>query len=590
MKLNPRLMLFGLFLCLFSTWIDAARTTVEILPLYNEAVKGEPFPIGIYLQSDPGWHTYAHPSGDSGMPTSVTWDLPKGVVASDIDWPKPKAFSEEGLTTYGYEGSVLLPVSLTLDATSDLKSTLPLKGTVEWLECNTVCLPQSFDFELHIPVVENVAKQTINPKATALWPEMASFNSTHQAKPNAFWLMILWAFLGGLILNFMPCVFPVIGLKALGFIEQGREDPLKAKFHGLVFTLGVWVSFCALAGVLIFLRAQGEELGWGFQLQSPGFVLALSALLFALAWSLMGVFEIGLSAMNFGSNLSNRTGYKGSFFSGVLATVVATPCTAPFMGVALGFALSQSVFSALIIFSAMALGISAPFLALTCFPSLIEKLPRPGSWMETFKQFTAFPLFATTLWLLSVFAAQTSLENCFFALWSLLGLGFSLWCYGKFCNLGCKKYSKITGWILIILSATGASYLAQEALNLESSAHENQQSLPWEVFSDEKLQSILASGRPVFVNFTAKWCLTCQANLHGPLGSDAVREAFMKANVACLKADWTQRDPKITQALHRLNRSGVPAYALYSPKQPHEPLVLPELLTESILLEAVSFL
>lgn len=576
---------FALLFLLFSALISlGAHTRISWIPFYNEAFFHEPIPLGLYLESEPGWHTYSDPSGDSGLPTTVHWDLPPGVTPHPIKWPKPKIYKEEGVVTYGYDGATLLPMHLEINEKIFKGDVLHLKGRVEWLECNGLCLPQSELFELSLPIVKEISARTLNSQATGLWPNPSANKMNPQAKEYTLFWMLLWAFIGGLILNFMPCVFPVIGLKVLSFMEQSQNDPSKAKLHGAVFTLGVWLSFCSLAGVLLFLRNQGHALGWGFQLQSPGFILALVALLFTLGWNLLGVFEVGLSLMNTGNQLAARSGYMGSFFSGVLATVVATPCTAPFMGAALGFALSQSTFIAMSVFSMMALGMSAPYFLLTCFPALLKKMPRPGDWMETFKHWMAFPLFATVIWLLSVFTDQTSTKRLFWVLWMLLALGIAVWVYGRFCKAYDSKISKVIGFSLIAISAFGANFTVQKAL--EGDIVESSEGLNWEPYSEERLMSFLKDSRYVFVNFTASWCLTCQANLHGALSSSAVVEAFQKANVVCLKADWTKRDPELTATLAKLGRSGVPTYALYKPTDP-EPIMLPEILTEDIVLEAL---
>lgn len=581
-----KLKFFFLWLLLSVFTASGAHTKISWIPLYNEAVEGELIPIGLCLASEPGWHTYSDPSGDSGLPTAVNWDLPEGVKAHPIEWPLPKTYESDGVVTYGYEGKTLLPMALEVTPKALLKDVLHVKGRVDWLECNELCLPQSESFEFSMPMVQDVSLRTLNPKASGLWPENAYHAISPPSGNTTLVWMLFWAFIGGLILNFMPCVFPVIGLKVLSFVEQSQNDPTKAKLHGAIFTLGVWVSFCSLAGLLIFLRDQGHALGWGFQLQSPGFILALVALLFTLGWNLLGVFEIGMSLMNTGNQLASKSGYTGSFFSGVLATVVATPCTAPFMGAALGFALSQSAFIALSVFSMMAFGMSSPYFLLTCFPSLIQRIPRPGNWMETFKHWMAFPLFATVIWLLSVFTDQTSTKSLFWVLWMLLGLGIALWVYGKFCKSYDSKISKIIGFSLMALSAVGISFTLQKAFQDES-AQASSAGLPWESYSEDRLASLIKESRYVFINFTASWCLTCQTNLHGALSSEEVIQAFQAAHVACLKADWTKRDPQLTATLAKLGRSGVPTYALYKPNQPNEPIILPEILTEAILIQAL---
>ena len=390
---------------------------------------------------------------------------------------------------------------------------------------------------------------------------------------------LLLAFLGGLILNLMPCVFPVLGIKILGFVNQAGAERRRVMLHGVAFTVGVFVSFWALATVLAILRAGGEQLGWGFQLQSPAFVFGLAAVLLVFGLAMSGVFEFGLSATGVGSQLQTKQGYTGSFFTGVLATVVATPCSAPFLAPALGAALALPTGQSFAVFSAIALGLSVPYLLLSIFPSAVRILPRPGAWMETFKQVMAFPLYATVGYLVWVLAGQTTENGLLMALFGLTLVAMATWLYGRYSTPGAKPARRRFGWV------ASAALLAIGAwLGWPRAAAPTD--ITWEPWSAEAIAQALAEQRPVYVDFTARWCATCQTNKRIVFSSDNVKREFRDRGVVTLKADWTNRDPAITAELARWKRSAVPFNLVYLPGQP-EPIVLPELLTPSIVLEAL---
>jgi thiol:disulfide interchange protein DsbD len=384
-------------------------------------------------------------------------------------------------------------------------------------------------------------------------------------------LILLFALLGGLILNLMPCVFPVLAIKAVSVIESHRDE----RAHALAYASGVILSCAAVAGLLIALRASGQALGWGFQLQSPVFIALLAYLMFALGLSLSGVAQFGTSFMGVGQSLTEQGGYAGSFFTGVLATVVASPCTAPFMGVALGYAIAQPAPVALLVFMVLGLGLALPFLLLGFFPRLGAWLPRPGAWMETFKQVMAFPLYLTAVWLLWVLGRQSGANAITLALAGLVLIGFALWLWSK-TPRGFLRTA------LAMVSVAGAlALLAHPALKVQGAPA----ALEHEAYSDARLAQLRAEGRTVFVNFTADWCITCKANEKVTLDSAAVKAAFAAKNVAWLTADWTREDPAITAALARFGRNGVPLYLLYPSRGEAE--VLPQLLTPDIVIEAL---
>lgn len=388
------------------------------------------------------------------------------------------------------------------------------------------------------------------------------------------------AFLGGLILNLMPCVFPVLGLKVLGFVQQAGADRKKITAHGLVFTSGVLLSFWLLAAVLALLRAGGEQLGWGFQLQEPGFVFVLAAGLLAFAMNLSGVFEFGLGATALGGGLQQKQGLAGSFFTGVLATVVATPCSAPFLAPALGAALALPVASSFAVFTAIGLGLSAPYLALAAFPAAVRALPRPGAWMETFKQGMAFLLYGTVGLMVWILAGQVEGDGLLAVFLALTGLAFALWLYGRATAPAARPRRGLLVFALVLVAAAVVYGWPRAATAGD---------LKWEPWSAERVADLRAEGSPIYVDFTARWCFTCQTNkkaiFAGP-GSEALRKVMQERRVALLRADWTNRDPLITAELKRWDRAAVPFNLVYLPGVA-EPKVLPELLTAATVREAL---
>ncbi|HEY4354810.1 MAG TPA: thioredoxin family protein [Acidobacteriaceae bacterium] len=383
------------------------------------------------------------------------------------------------------------------------------------------------------------------------------------------------ALLGGIVLNLMPCVFPVLFIKGLSLVNSSTEEKSRQRLHGLFYTLGILVSFWAIVAVLLTLRQGGKELGWGFQLQSPGFVAILAALVFFLGLSLAGQFELGLSLTSAGGELARKQGLAGSFFTGVLATVVATPCTAPLMGAAIGFALAQPGWITFLIFTALALGLALPYLALTLQPQWTRVLPKPGAWMEILKQLTAVPLFLTAIWLVWVFGHLYAADGVD----RMVGL------------LGCFLVLAIAGWVLGRWPARWGASITAVVLIAASLVlplrKPTADTLTWQPWNTASFQAARASGKPVFVDFTAAWCLSCQVNERAVLRSADVESSLTGKDFILLKADWTQYDPAITKALSAVDRSGVPTYVIYPPGEKSNPDVLPELLTKDLVLKAI---
>ena len=647
-------------------------------------VAGKRFLLGLQIEHQPGWHTYWKNAGDSGIPTTLEWTLPPGVSAGQIAWPTPKTLPLGPLMNYGYEGSLLLPVEITVP--SNFKADkLAIGLRADWLVCKVDCVPESGTFALELPlgkplqqhtaifrvtqeslphtlpaiqaqakvrdsilevdvsgmpvemlgktvlffpeqsgVIDNAAKveqrweqgrlrlriplssQRSESPATidavlvpanaergiqlrfdvaGGWPKGAQETAASVPVPpvaDAFQpsliLTLLLAFAGGALLNLMPCVFPVLSLKILHFAQHAGA-PRRLVAGGLAYTLGVVGSFVALAGLLIFLRESGEQLGWGFQLQSPFVVAFLAALFTMIGLNLAGVFEIGSLLPSSLASKRAKNPLLDDALSGMLAVAVASPCTAPFMGAALGAALTLPVPLALLTFAALGLGMAAPYLLASIWPATARLLPRPGAWMVHFKVLMAFPMFGTVVWLVWVLGQQAGINAAAALLGLLVVLAFFAWALGT----GGSSRAR-----LVLLSLSSVSLLAallwawpilQQETAIDGVARpERSRALEWQPWSAEAVTFAQQAGRPVFVDFTAAWCVTCQFNKLTTLADDDVLADFKAKDTLLLRADWTRRDPVITSELRRLGRSGVPVYALYIPGAA-QPQLLSELLT-----------
>jgi thiol:disulfide interchange protein len=401
-------------------------------------------------------------------------------------------------------------------------------------------------------------------------------------------ILLLLAILGGLILNLMPCVFPVLSIKAMGLVEQAKKHPAAVRTKGLVFAAGVISSMLCLASVLLVLRAGGQQIGWGFQLQSPLFVTLLVYLLFAVGLNLSGVFEVGGGLAGVGDGLTQGDSYRASFFTGVLTTLVATPCTAPYMAFAVGAALTQPAAVALCIFAALGLGLALPYLLLSFAPWMRRALPKPGAWMDTLKQVFAFPIYASAAWLLWVLAQQTSSFGLGAALAGAIFIALAAWAYqkSKSSSAGGRVAALVTTTLALLIAVALPVHFADVAAAAGTSAVGIRAADEWQPYDAAEVARLKSAGRPLLVNFTASWCLTCLVNERNAFADSAVQEIFRSKGVTLMKGDWTNRDPAITKALASFGRAGVPLYVVYNSKPGSPELVLPQLLTASIVQSA----
>ncbi len=676
--------------------VTTERVRAELLAHAPEGVApGKPVWVGLQIRHQPQWHTYWKNPGDSGLPTTLTWTLPAGVMAGDIAWPTPVKIPLGNLANYGYEGTVLLPVPLTITPgfkPSLLASDLEVKLKANWLVCRKECIPEEGEFILRVPTRGSTALhgaafqmawdaqprpltgpaggQTarvqdqglkvsvtglpetlrgrsleIYPETTAIiepagawtqawqgvawtaqlplsaqrsdapqrlpvviadrdgggswrtelavngtWPATASPASVPPALeealrrnaqapgpgavPASLAAALLGALLGGLILNLMPCVFPVLAVKVVGFARHG-DDRRAHRLGGLAYSAGVVVSFLALGGLMLALRAAGEQLGWGFQLQSPAVVAALAALFTLIGLNLAGVFEFGAMLPSRVATLQARHPVGDAFLSGVLAVAIASPCTAPFMGASLGLAVTLPPGQALTVFAALGIGMALPYLAASWVPAVARALPRPGAWMDTLRKFMAFPMFATVAWLVWVLGQQSGIDGAGALLALLVALGWVVWA------LTLRGRARI---VVAVLAASAAGALVwslgpQVVRPATAPAPAAAPGERWQAWSEQAVREGLAAGRPVFVDFTAAWCVTCQYNKRTTLADEAVLADFAARRVTLLRADWTRRDPAITAALASLGRNGVPVYVLYAPGR--APVVMSEVLSAS---------
>ena len=715
--------------------VKTEHVTAELVAERSAVQPGEPLRIGLRLQHIPHWHTYWRNPGDSGLPTTLSWTLPVGSHAGEIDWPAPKRLPIGPLVNYGYEGELLLPLVYTPPADARHGSTLSLQAKATWLVCRDVCIPESATLALQLPVVGGAASadavtpgstehtalfertageqsaplagwavdaqqagrellvtyskardpttprpalqwfpyaaQLIEPAkhevfrtdsgyavklrlldgvaappslsgivvaqgvtapgaptvwgnaqrsaefdtpvrsvAALVWPTgakalvdtdaSAATPETLGGRANLGWATaLLLAFVGGMVLNLMPCVFPVLSIKLLSLVKHSGDGPPAAaalRTHALAYSAGVVMSFLALAALLLALRAAGSAIGWGFQLQEPGVVFVLALLFFALGLNLMGAFEFGGLLPQGLAAWRDRRPAVDALESGVLAVVAASPCTAPFMGAALGYAITQSPAVGLSVFGALGLGMALPYALLVLMPGWRSRLPRPGAWMLRLKQALAFPMFLTVVWLVWVLGQQTGIDGAAKALIALVVMAFAIWVAGGRSSVGAAGDGRplarraIGGLMLaaaLAWSWPGGALGGGDAATARA-ATPGSPDAAWAPYDETVIAERLAAGQPVFVDFTAAWCVSCQVNKRLVLHTDATMQAFARANVALMRADWTQRDARITAALARLGRNGVPVYVLLRPGR--EPLLLPEILTAQLVRDALATL
>jgi thiol:disulfide interchange protein DsbD len=557
--------------------------------LQQESIRpGSPFLALVRLAMDEGWHVYAPEPGDSGLPTTVSWDLPAGFTAGPLRWPTPRRFEESGLVTRGYEGELLLVAEITPPADLPPGSTVTVRARVAWLACRQECLPGEAFLAATVPVLD--ADPIADPRTANLFDAAAAaLRPTPAGAGIGLLLALLLAFVGGLILNLMPCVLPVLSLKVVGFANRASEDRAGGLAHGLWYTAGVLVSFWVIAGTLAALKAGGRLLGWGFQFQDPAAVTAIAVVLFLLGLNLFGVFEIGVRAAGAGAGLRSRRGWLGSFAGGLFMTLVATPCTAPFMGAALGYALARPPLVSLAVFTSLGLGVALPYALVSTVPGLARLLPKPGPWMETLKQVMGFPMMAAAAWFVGLAATLGGTTVVTPLLAALLAAGLGAWIWGRWGRVDRGRRSRIVAAVVALLLVGSSLVIAVTAVRARVgvvAAHPGAAAGAWEPWSPLRVEELRGEGTPVFVDFTAAWCLTCQLNEATTLNAPRVLEALRDRGVALLKADWTARDPSIARALERHGRAGVPLYVLYD-GEGGEPVLLPEILTPGIIFFAL---
>ena len=699
-----------------SDTVVTPRVQAQLVALAPEGIApGKPLELGLRIQHQPEWHTYWKNAGDSGLPTQLDWLLPRGMHPADIDWPAPQQIRVSDMLNYGYEGTVLLPVTVDVDAdfrpAPDGTATFELRAS--WLVCRVECIPEEGQFLLQLPVdvpetqwaSEFAAAHARAPlalpqaqaqfqvlpgedrvglrvqglpsaahgKILAFYPEAADtfvhaavlgkdwqqawegnvwtatlpLSSMRGSTPNALsfvlgvpgegsdvahapptqswrltapvqgtwkaaelatispalaaaleanqqaaqiapvapdasslWAAIVGGVIGGLLLNLMPCVFPVLAIKVMGFARHGTD--LRAqRLNGIAYAVGVVGSFVALGSLLLALRAAGEQLGWGFQLQSPWVVAGLAALFTVIGLNLAGVFEFAHVVPDRIANLHARHPLADAFLSGVVAVAIASPCTAPFMGASLGFAVGMPAMQALAVFAALGIGMALPYVAVSWVPALVRWLPRPGLWMDTFRKAMAFPMFATVVWLVWVIGQQSGIDGAATLLALLLCLAALVW------TLTLHGTTRVCLSLLVLALSAWLLQSAGRSVVEPAPASTSQQA-GWQVWSPALQADLLAQGRPVFVDYTAAWCVTCQYNKRTTLSNAEVLADFAQHNVALLRADRTRRDPAITAELTKLGRSGVPVYVLLAPNR--APIVMTELLSRQEIADALQTL
>lgn len=538
----------------------------------------------VHFKLQDGWHIYGPTlSGEIGLPTTIEWTLPPKVSVVETKWPEQVEFEFGGFKSSGYEHE--LTVSATLSSKPDDQN-LPagdtgetlaglagseIQARVSWLLCSDTCVPGSAVLTRQISAADLASGNL--PAATPAGATLA--------------LALVMGLLGGILLNFMPCVFPILSMKILSLVDHA--DSGAARSQSLVFALGVVSSFLLLAGLLMGLRAAGAELGWGFQFQSPVFVFLMILVFFLVAMNLFGVFEVGASVQNAASRADNRSGMMGSFLSGVLATAVATPCTAPLMGTALAVALARPAAEGLLIFLALGTGMALPVVLLSFYPRFLRMLPRPGAWMAVLKKVLAFPIMATVAWLLWVLQAQVSADGVLRVQIGLVMLGFGAWIFGLLSGPAASLRVRRIGQASLCAALLATALLAwptSAASNESLPVSPSHDELVWESFSRDRLESLRRSHQPVLVDITAQWCLTCQVNHRVALSGAVFSKKIREHGITLMRGDWTRRNADISAFIRSFGRDGVPLNVFFSASD-RAPQVMPALLTQSALLEVL---
>ncbi len=564
----------------------SAKVKASIVSEVKSAVPGQSFRVAVKLIHEEHWHTYGKelPPEVIGKPTKLKWTLPEGWTVEELPWPATKEVeSTDGKKSQGYEGTVYLPAKMT--ASGKAGDTRQISVKVDALACNPEnCMPVKPEAMLSILLSDKVeidpAAADVFGIAPAAEPAAVKGMSVKSVE-RSFLGYLVFAFIGGLILNVMPCVFPVLGIKIMSVVEQAGEDKKQVLLHGLSYTLGILLCFWGLGGLVIAL---GKT--WGFQLQSPGFVYGLCVFFLIFGLNMAGLFEIGASAVGVGADLQAKHGLSGSFFSGLLATVVATPCSAPFLGSALGYTVTLPAPQAMLMFTMIGIGLASPFLVLSLVPSLVSALPRPGAWMESFKQAMSFLLFGTVAFLAWVLTGMIEGQPLLFLLFSLVIIALGCWIYGRWSLPHKPSRTRLIAVLLTLGCLVGGMTFGWPKVEkgTDSEGSHVEGGLNWEAWSPEKAAQLRTEGKAVYIDYTAKWCFTCQVNKR-VYKDAALQKLIADKKIVLLKADWTNEDPRITKALSDLGKAAVPVNVLYLPGK-SEPVILPELLSVNNVSEA----
>ncbi|HSQ74837.1 MAG TPA: thioredoxin family protein [Bacteroidota bacterium] len=608
--------------------LDEGKATLQLPSKSITAAAGSTVDVQLTARIAEQWHVNSNTPNEDFLIPSVVTARASGIRLIRVRYPEAKdlalSFADKPVSVY--EGDVVFGLTFTVaEATPPGKQNAEI--TLSYQACNDkTCMPPSnatvtlvVDVTPAVPAESPAGSQkgpgtdggsdsreasdvaqAISPAAA---PSVASGvlqggDSTKSGSTRpvgaagessiSLAVALLFAFLGGMILNLMPCVLPVLSLKIMGMVKQAGEAPRERLKHGALFTFGVVASFWVLAGIMLLLQAGGEQLGWGFQLQSPSFVIVLSIFLFLFGLSMFGVFEIGTSLTGVGQGVAGGSSYTSSLISGVLATTVATPCTAPFMGSALGFTLGAPAYVAFLVFTFVGLGMAAPYLLLTTIPALLKFIPKPGAWMESMKQFMGFLLIATVLWLIWVLSLQTGADGVVILLAALLLVALGGWIFGRWGNIAKEKPTRRIAQVIALVAVAGGLFFSLtniKAKEQETAGVHRQGSIEWLTYTPELVEGLKAEGRTVFLDFTAAWCLSCQVNEKVAFSSEEVQNEFARRGIATVRADWTNHDETITRALAAFGRNSVPLYVLYAPGK--DPVLLPEIITPGIVLEAL---
>jgi thiol:disulfide interchange protein len=586
---------------------------------------GKPFRLGVELSMEPEWHTYYKDPGDAGMASSVEWKLPPGFSASNLKWQRPHRFNDGGIITFGYAGKTLIAATITPPSSLATNTKFKFKAKVKWLSCKDVCIPGAQDLTLELPSVpegkaidDNASEfATVNfdGKTSEITASPGSddshaaggqslldrnFQASNRSESSLNLLTYLaFAWVGGIILNFMPCILPVVAIKVVGWIEQAEHSLAEVRLSALYYMAGIIVSFTTLAGIVIVAREAGESIGWGFQFQYPPFLIVMSALVLLFALSLFGMFHINPVGHEAIGELADEEGPMGTFFKGVLATILSTPCTAPFLGTALGFAFVEPWWVVVSIFFTIGLGLSTPYFLLIIRPGWLKKLPKPGAWMEKLKEFMGFILLATVVWLLAILGSEVGVDGAMSVAYFLIALAFATWIVYRFSDLThsprrCWTVRSV-GLVIAILAAQvfiGSKPCLLNMVTCQTKARpdtaqttSSNSPIAWQPFDIGELDKDTKAGKTVLLDFTAQWCLTCKVNELAVLDSAPIVDKIKALKVVPMRADWTTQDETISKLLRKFNRSGVPLYVIFPGQHPDAPIVLPEVITPSLVLE-----